>query len=615
MPLDAAIAPLSRAKAEQLEPLLEALSPEEMLWLSGYLAGLARPARASAPAAAQPTPPPTLTILYGSETGHAAALAKRMGDLAREKGLRSSVLNMAGFGPQSLKDTKHLVVITSTHGEGAPPDPAAGFFEFVHSRKAPKLTAMKFAVLGLGDSTYEHFCQAAKDLDATLQALGAERVHPRGECDVDYQDQAAEWTEAVLAAFARETATDAENAVRPVSSVVDVTASLARARSQPSTPLPNQMPLPDQRHPFPAPILETLVLNGRSSDKETRHIELSLEGSRLTYEPGDSLAVVSENDPALVSELIEILGLDATAPMSNGAGEIPLAEALSRVYEITALTPRFIERYAEFAESETLRALARPESRADLITYAATRQIIDVVAETPAKGLEATRFANMLRKLQPRLYSLASSQAAYPDEAHLTVAVVRYQSRERARKGVASTYLGERRGLDDRVPIYIERNNNFRLPSDGATPIIMVGAGTGIAPFRAFIQEREAAGAKGAAWLFFGDRRFRTDFLYQLEWLRLLKDKRLTRMDVAFSRDQEQKRYVQHRLLEQSKEVYAWLEEGAHFYVCGDATGLAPGLHEALLTLIAREGGMSPDLAEDYLRRLQSERRYQRDVY
>jgi sulfite reductase (NADPH) flavoprotein alpha-component len=609
MPLDTAVAPLSRAKAEQLEPLLEALSPEEMLWLSGYLAGLARPVRPSALAAAQPTPSPTLTILYGSETGHAAALAKRMGELARERGLRSSVVDMAVFRPQSLKETKHLVVITSTHGEGAPPDPAAGFFEFLHSRKAPRLAAMKFAVLGLGDSTYEHFCQAGKEIDETLQALGAERIHPRADCDVDYQDQAAQWTEAVLTAFACETASSTENAIRPVSNVVDVTASLARARGQPSAPLH------DQREPFPAPILETLVLNGRGSDKETRHIELSLEGSRLTYEPGDSLAIVSENDPALVSELIEILCLDAAALVRNGASEIPLAEALSRVYEITALTPRFVERYAEVAQSETLRALARPESRADLIAYAGSRQIIDVVAETPVKGLEAARFASMLRKLQPRLYSLASSQAAYPDEAHLAVAVVRYQSHERGRKGVASTYLAERRGLDDLVPVYVERNNNFRLPSDGATPIIMVGAGTGIAPFRAFLQEREAEGAKGETWLFFGDRRFRTDFLYQLEWLRLLKDKSLTRMDVAFSRDQANKYYIQHRLLEQSKDVYAWLEEGAHFYVCGDAAGLGPDVHEALLTVIAREGGMSADFAEEYLKRLQSERRYERDVY
>jgi sulfite reductase (NADPH) flavoprotein alpha-component len=371
----------------------------------------------------------------------------------------------------------------------------------------------------------------------------------------------------------------------------------------------------DSSHPRPALILDNFVLSGRGSDKETRHLELSLEGSGLEYEPGDSLGIVVENDPLVVNELIEALRLKPEEPVPDGTGDVPLATALARHYEITTVTPRFVERYAELADAALLRNLVRPERRSDLLAYLYGRHIIDLVEEFPAPGFDGKTFVAMLRKLQPRLYSLASSPAAYPGEAHLTIAIVRYESHGRIHKGVASAYLGERRSLDDTVLVYRERNDNFRLPSNGAAPIIMVGAGTGVAPFRAFLQEREAAGSTGRSWLFFGDRRFRTDFLYQIEWQRLVKDGKLTRMDVAFSRDQEHKIYVQHRLLERGKDVYAWLQDGATLYVCGDANRMAPDVHEALLAIVAREGRMSREQAEEYVRRLQQEKRYQRDVY
>lgn len=592
--------PLTPEHASQLDALLTTLSPEEALWISGYLAGFARQAPAPAVSAAMPA----LTILHGSETGHAAELAGRMGELARERGLMARVVDMADFRPQGLKEVRHLVVLVSTYGDGDPPDRAAGFHEFLHSRKAPRLEGTKFAVLGLGDSTYERFCQTGKDFDHRLELLGAERIHPRADCDVDYDEQASAWIDATLAAFARELRGAA--AIAPAVGAPAVGADILRQ------PVATRF---DRQSPFLAPIVETLVLNGRGSDKETRHIELSLEGSGLTYQPGDALGIVPENDPAAVSDLIQALDLDPEEPVPAGSSDLPLAVALARHYEITTLTPRFLERYAEAARDDTLRALATPENGAEFRAWLAGRQIIDVVSEFPVKRLGGRSFVAMLRKLQPRLYSLASSQAAFPGEAHITVAVVRYRSHGRGRKGVASAWVAERRGLDDTVPVYVAANANFRLPADGATPIIMIGAGTGIAPFRAFLQDREAAGACGRNWLFFGDRRFRTDFLYQVEWQRLLKDGRLTRMEVAFSRDQDDKVYVQHRLLERAREVYSWLEDGAHVYVCGDAGRLAPDVHAALTAIVEREGRMGRDHAEEYVKRLQREKRYQRDVY
>jgi sulfite reductase (NADPH) flavoprotein alpha-component len=597
--------PLTPEHAQQLEALLATLSPEEMLWVCGYLAGMTRQLHQAVaiPAAVVPTVPP-LTILYGSQTGHAAELAKQMVKLAQQNGLAAHAVDMAVFRPPELKQVRQLAVLVSTYGDGKPPDLATNFYEFLHSRKAPKLEGMKFAVLGLGDSTYVNFCQTGKDFDVRLEALGAERIHERAVCDLDYKAEAGVWIQSVLGKFAQEIKGAAESSVASRSSV-GVAASAAETDAEFS----------DSMHPYPALILDSIVLNGRGSDKETRHIELSLESSGLVYEPGDSLGVVVENDPVVVNELIEALRLKPEEPVPDGTRDVSLETALARHYEITTVTPRFVERYAELADAVALRTLVQPENRGDLFAYLYGRHIIDVIQEFPAGGFDGKSLVAMLRKLQPRLYSLASSLAAYPGEAHLTVAVVRYESHGRMHKGVASAYLAERRSIDDTILVYRERNENFRLPANGTAPIIMVGAGTGIAPFRAFLQERQAVGSSGRSWLFFGDRHFRSDFLYQIEWQQMLTDGALSRMDVAFSRDQENKIYVQHRMLERAKEFYAWLEDGATLYVCGDANRMAPDVHEALLAILEREGGMSREQAEEYVLRMQQEKRYQRDVY
>ncbi len=596
-------APLTFEHAQQLETLLKTLSPDEALWISGYLAGIARrPGAAPAVAAAPPAstaPARQLTILYGSETGRSESLAEDMAALATARGMAARAVDMADFRLQELRDVRDLVVITSTYGEGEPPGPATTFYEFLHSAKAPRLAETRFAVLGLGDSSYENFCQTAKDFDQRLETLGATRLHPRADCDVDFQVPAVQWIEAVLATFATEMQATAPPATPAI-----------------SMPALQSMPARHGQHdPFPAPVVAMLNLNGRGSGKETLHVELSLEGSGLTYAPGDALGVVAKNDPALAEELLARLALPPEASVPDETGEMPLAEALVCTYEITTLTPRFLEQYAQLTGSAELLARVAPENRADLRAWTAGRQIVDVIAEFPAPGIDATTFVGMLRKLQPRLYSIASSKAAFPDEAHLTVAVVRYESHGRQRQGTASSWLARQHDGADKVPVFIESNKNFKLPADNAAPIIMIGAGTGVAPFRAFMQEREAIGAPGKNWLFFGDRHFRTDFLYQLEWQRLLKDGRLTRMDVAFSRDQEEKIYVQHRLLERGKEIYAWIEAGATIYVCGDASRLAPDIHAALSAILQLEGGMDAETAEATLKRLQQEKRYQRDVY
>ncbi|HZX30497.1 MAG TPA: assimilatory sulfite reductase (NADPH) flavoprotein subunit [Rhodocyclaceae bacterium] len=582
---------LTPEHARQLEALVKTLSPDEALWISGYLASFARHAVQAVPSPVRPA----LLILYGSETGHGAGLARLAEKKAAARGLAVRNMAMDDFRLQEFHEVGQLLVIASTHGDGDPPPAAVDFYDLVMGRKAPRLEGLKFAVLGLGDSTYERFCQTGKDLDQRLEALGAQRIQGRADCDVDYEAKADAWLDEVLEQFAREVPAQAAAAAPPSLLVQDAQF--------------------DAHHPFAATVMENLILNGRGSEKETRHIELSLAGSGLAWEPGDSLGVLPENDPALVAELLAALDLRPDEPLAQEDGEIPLAEALTRRYEITALTPGFIGAYGEAAAAEPLGALAAPGKQADLRQYMAGRQVIDVVTEFPARGLDGKAFAAMLRKMQPRLYSLASSAAAYPEEAHLTVAVVRYHSHGRKRQGLASAYLADRVGSDGKVPVYVSSNKNFRLPADDSVPLIMVGAGTGVAPFRAFLQERQARGAKGRNWLFFGDRRFRTDFLYQVEWQRFLKDGLLTRMDVAFSRDQAEKVYVQHRLLEKGKEVFAWLEEGACLYVCGDASHMAPDVHRALAAIVVREGGMDAEAAEEYLKRLHKERRYQRDVY
>jgi sulfite reductase (NADPH) flavoprotein alpha-component len=370
----------------------------------------------------------------------------------------------------------------------------------------------------------------------------------------------------------------------------------------------------DRRNPFHARIIENLTIVGRDSTKETRHLELDIAGSGLAYQPGDALGVVTRNDPTVVAALIEAAGLAGDSPLTLKGEAATLAEALESHFEIAITPPRFLDHWAAVTGAAELRRLSGEEGKAERQSWLRAHHIIDIVKRFPAKNVDSFTFVAGLRPLQPRLYSISSSLSAMPDEAHITLAPVRYSLHGEARHGVASAHLADRCELGDTLPVYIQSNEQFRLPDDDKA-IVMIGAGTGIAPYRAFLQEREARGAGGKSWLFFGERNFRSDFLYQTEWQAWLKDGLLSRMDVAFSRDQAGKAYVQHRMSEQAGDLFAWLEDGAHLYLCGDAARMAPDVHETLISIVAEEGGFERERAEEYVRDLQRSRRYQRDVY
>ncbi|OLO12459.1 sulfite reductase [NADPH] flavoprotein, alpha-component [Chromohalobacter japonicus] len=589
--------PLSADQARRLNDALADLDARQRAWLQGYLAGLdAHDTPTAAPGAeTASSPSEPLTVLFGSQTGNAEGVAEQAAERARAWGLDVELKDMASFGKQDLKQATRLMAVVSTQGDGDPPDSALGFYELLAGRKAPRLSDdHRFAVFGLGDASYEYFCESGKVLDSRLEALGAQRLCARVDADVDYEETATHWIESTLAAFAELAGASAQSDAGVVSGSGNVAVTYSRS------------------HPFQAEVLEAQPLNTQDSDKQTLHVELSLEESGLEYSPGDAVGVVPQNDPVYVDELLAALRLDGEAPFEEGR---QLRDALLNDFEVTTLTRPFLNHWAEISDDAELRRLLDEESRDELREWLQGRHIIDVLEHFPVEGLEADTFIRALRKLPPRLYSIASSQAASPDEVHLTVAVVRYETHGRARGGVATTYLADRVQPGDSVPIYIDHNKHFKLPDDDAAPIVMIGPGTGVAPFRAFLQEREARGASGDNWLFFGDRRRRSDFLYQAEWLQWRKTGLLSRLDVAFSRDQQDKVYVQDRLREQAATLYDWLQAGAYVFVCGDAERMAPDVHQALLDVIREQGEYDDEAAAEYLRDLQQQKRYQRDVY
>ncbi len=602
---------------QQVELLAASITSDQAIWISGYLAGrttngapaltsgpapvpaLGPGAPALAPAEAVSSVPAArlASILYATDTGNAKELAGMLAAAADRAGVPTRVTDLANYKSRGLKDEQDVLIIAATHGEGEPPPAALDFFEFIQGKKAPKLAGVRFAVLALGDSTYEHYCAAGRILDERFEALGADRIMGRVECDVDYEDDADAWIASVVERITP-TAAPAPTAA-PVNGAAPSGAPAAASAYS-------------KRNPFPAEILENMVITGRGSTKETRHVELSLEGSGLTYEPGDALGIVAQNDPAEVEALLEQLELSASEMVTLKSGPVTLGDALTSTLEITASTPRFLTQWAELSGAKELATLVAGDAK-HRTSFFEEHHPLDIARRFPVKGVTAEQLVAGLRPLQPRLYSIASSLAASPDEAHLTVSTVQYSLHDIPRRGVASGYLA-RVSDDVQIPVYISENDHFRLPADDAS-MIMIGAGTGVAPYRAFLQEREEREATGKSWLFFGERNFRSDFLYQVEWQEWLKNGTLTKLDPAFSRDKAPRTYVQDKLRTRGAEVYAWLEDGATLYICGDANNMAPDVHVALRDIVAEHGGKDAQAAEEYLAEAKRDHRYRLDVY
>ncbi|CNC38613.1 sulfite reductase subunit alpha [Yersinia frederiksenii] len=592
------ILPLSPEQLARLQAAVGEFSPTQMAWLSGYFWGMVnqQPGAVVAPAVAAPAAL-TITLISASQTGNARRLAEQLRDDLLAAKLNVNLVNAGDYKFKQIAQERLLIIVASTQGEGEPAEEAVALHKFLLSKKAPKLPETAFAVFGLGDTSYEHFCQAGKDFDNKLAELGAERLLDRVDADVEYQESAQQWRQQVVAALqARAPVQSTAAAAITQNGVVDEITSSPYSKAAPLTAL----------------LSVQQKITGRNSEKDVRHIEIDLGDSGLRYQPGDALGVWFDNSPALVDELLALLWLKGDELVSIDGQNMPLSQALHSHLELTQNTTVIVDKYAALSRDEKLIALLA--DRAALQHYAKNTPIVDMVRQAPS-DLNADQLVALLRPLTPRLYSIASSQAETENEVHITVGVVRYDIEGRPRTGGASGYLADRLEVDGDIRIFIEHNDNFRLPANPETPVIMIGPGTGIAPFRAFMQQREAEGATGKNWLLFGNPHFTEDFLYQVEWQRYVKDGLLTRIDLAWSRDQADKIYVQDKLREQSAELWSWIQQGAHIYVCGDANRMAKDVEQVLLDVVALHGAMDAEQADEYLSELRLARRYQRDVY
>ncbi len=555
---------------------------EQREWLNTFLAKKL--------AEIQPAQGRQITILWGSQTGNAENLAKKTGKALAKVGFSPEVVDMAAYDKEKLSSEEHLLIITSTYGDGDPPDNAMDLHAWLMSDAAPKLEKTKYSVLSLGDTDYPDFCICGIEFDERLAALGAERIFDRIDCDVDFDDSYALWRSGVLGALGTE--------------------SIAKETSDDEEPQGY-----GKKNPFRSEILNNYNLNAEGSAKQTNHIELSLEDSGLEYEAGDALGVMALNPPEIVDEILAGLPFNTNddVPLPSG-GEAPLRDALIAHYDIRKLTKAFLVAWQKRSGSPMLRAIIEADEKEHIDDFIWGRELIDLIHDHPADFEDGEDFVSILKKLQPRLYSIASSPKAHPGEVHLTVAIVRYHSHYRERGGVCSTFLADRaEGM--KPGVFVHTNKAFRLPENTDTDVIMVGPGTGIAPFRAFLEERQATEAKGRNWLFFGDQHVGSDFLYEDELKAMQENGTLNRLDTAFSRDQKEKIYVQHRMKESAAELWAWLQGGASFYVCGDASRMAKDVDKALIEIAQEQGGMNASEAEEYIKELRKEKRYARDVY
>ena len=582
---------------------------EQRAYLNGLLAGLF----STATAASIVAPPPSLkiSVLYASQSGTAEGLARKVTRELKATGHIASLISLEGYTPASLAEDRYAVIIASTYGEGDAPDAVQPFYEQLCLEHFPRYKDLSYAVLALGDSNYEKFCKFGIDLDTKLASLGGVRICDRVDCDVDLEEPFARWKATLFSRLNDIVAArPSKNASAPSATVTPPSAAPAASHT---------VSVPTRSNPFLAPLLDKRPLTRDVSSKLTLHLRLSIADSAIRYEAGDACGIIPQNNLHLVEEILQRLNFSPQAPVQlPTSGATTLIDALLNHLQITRLTRKMIEAYATIGQGQNqcqaLFGLLIPEQQSHLERYTYDRGLIDLLHDYPGVLHDPADLVAMLPRLAPRLYSISSSPLCHVGEIHTTVAVVRYRAHNRERGGVCSTLLADRTSLGEALPIYIQPNNKFRLPSPDV-PIIMIGPGTGIAPFRAFLHERRAVAAKGRNWLFFGERSAATDFLYREELESMHADGHLTRLDTAFSRDQEHKIYVQDRMLEQSAELWRWLEEGASIYVCGDARRMAKDVDAALHTIIAKQANLGHEAAQDYMQRLKDEHRYHRDVY
>ncbi|MFC0322209.1 assimilatory sulfite reductase (NADPH) flavoprotein subunit [Gallibacterium melopsittaci] len=586
--------------AELAEKLTE-LTPLQLAWLSGYCWG-----KTAEQTAVEQIPQVenvndssvstarSITIISASQTGNARKIAEQLqAKLSTTQQVK--LISASEYKTKQLAQEQILLLVTSTQGDGEPPEEALNLHRFLFGKKAPSLTGVEFAVLGLGDSSYPNFCQAGKDFDQRFAELGATRLQPLGECDLDFQTTATQWIEQLAQYLAQ------HNSGSHTVTATTVAQAVPTATNQ-----------YHRENPFPATLSVRQKITGRHSNKDVEHIEIDLSGSGLRYQVGDALGVWFTNDNQLVDEILQTVGLTGEEPITLHQQQISLRTALTEQFELTQNTAKFVQNYAAINPQPELQALV--QDRQQLQQYVQQTPLVGVLQTYPTQ-LTAEQLVELLRPLTPRLYSIASAQDEVGEEVHLTVGVVRYQYNDQTYTGGASGFLGERLPEDGEVKVFVESNPHFRLPTNSQADIIMIGAGTGIAPFRAFMQQRALEEASGKNWLFFGNQTFTEDFLYQQEWQTFAKEGLLHRYHFAWSRDQQQKIYVQDRIREQASEIWQWLQAGAYIYVCGDANKMAKDVEKALLDVISQQGQLDIEQAEDYLAELREQKRYQRDVY
>lgn len=581
--------PLDNSQFTRLRQAVDGLSGEQLTWASGYLAGLGAHIPAAQPAAEIT---PAMTILYATQSGNARAVAEALAESASDQGFSPQLISVDRYRPRDLVKERLLVVVICTQGEGEPPESARELFKYLNGRKPPELGHLQYAIFGLGDSSYQHFCQAAKDLDELLKACGAHSLVDRVDADVDFQQHTAAWGQQVLQRVEQLIPTDQAQII-----------PIQRAASSQRY---------DRNHPYQGELLERRRITTADALSEVHHLSLEIDADAVRYQPGDALGVYFRNDPALIAEIFRLTGFSGDTVVNLNGESLSLFQALSERLELTQLHPAVASAWASILDEPN--KLTRLSGNSDALRrFTRDRQVVDLLRDYPAT-LDAQSLVKLLHPLQPRLYSIASSQAAHEDEIHLTVSTLRYQAHRRDHLGGASGYLTQRLAEGEPLSVYLAENPNFRLPQSGETPIIMVGAGTGIAPYRAFLQEREAQGSGGSNWLVFGNRHFHRDFLYQTEWLNYRKSGLLNRISLAFSRDGEERDYVQSRLYEEGAELYRWLQEGAHLYVCGGIE-MEQAVHQTLLKIVQAQGDFDTQAAAAYIESLREQGRYQRDVY